>query len=126
MLSYWYLSCSGKANFYVIHKQLNFCILYSVLLLCLFVVVLASLFVCVCLFVFNTNFYRCTLLIHVVTNRSLCENIKKHCVCTQINTERGKTTSGNRLSATALNAALKRYLIPTLVLYADELETTGT
>ena len=31
VLSYWYLLCSRKANFYVIPSQSNLCILYSVL-----------------------------------------------------------------------------------------------
>ena len=31
VLSYWYLLCSRKANFYVIHRKLNFCILYCIL-----------------------------------------------------------------------------------------------
>ena len=30
VLFYWYLLCSRKVNFYVIHRQSNFCILYSV------------------------------------------------------------------------------------------------
>ena len=85
----YYTVCYLTGIFHAVVRQIsmlfidnkNFCILYSVLLFCMFVVVvvvvlLASLFVC--LFVFITNFYWCTLLIHVVTNRSLCENIKKH------------------------------------------------
>ena len=31
VLSYWYLLGSRKANFYVIHRQYNFCVLYSVM-----------------------------------------------------------------------------------------------